>query len=42
MAGNDARLRIWPEAIHGFNMFPLAMPRAANEEHHAFLRDALA
>jgi len=40
-AGNDAELRVWPESVHGFNLFPLALARAANEVQHEFLRDAV-
>jgi len=36
-AGNRAELRVWPEAIHGFTQFPLAMARAANSAQHGFL-----
>jgi acetyl esterase/lipase len=39
-AGNDAELRVWPEAVHGFNLFPTGMARASNDEQHAFLRTA--
>ncbi|APR80157.1 Alpha/beta hydrolase fold-3 domain protein [Minicystis rosea] len=41
-AGNHAELRVWPEAIHGFNAFPLAMARAANEAQYAFLSACVA
>lgn len=41
IAGNDARLRIWPEAVHAFNYFPLAIAKAANDEQYAFLRETL-
>jgi acetyl esterase len=40
-AGNEAELRVWPESVHGFNMFPLALARASNDEQHAFLRAAV-
>jgi acetyl esterase len=43
-AGNAARLRVWPEAIHGFNGFdayPAAVRKAANAEQYAFLRSVL-
>jgi acetyl esterase len=39
-AGNEAELRVWPESVHGFNLFPLALARAANEAQYEFLRDA--
>jgi len=29
-AGNDSDLAIYPECVHGFTMFPIAMARAAN------------
>jgi acetyl esterase len=41
-ARNEAELRVWPESVHGFNLFPLALARAANEVQYAFLRDAVA
>ncbi|MFN2469803.1 MAG: alpha/beta hydrolase [Gaiellaceae bacterium] len=41
-AGNEAELRVWPEAVHGFTAFPFAMARAALDEQHAFLRSAIA
>jgi len=37
-AGNDAELRVWPESVHGFTAFPLAVARAANEAQYEFLR----
>jgi acetyl esterase len=40
-AGNDAELEVWPESVHGFNLFPLALARAANEVQHEFLRKAV-
>jgi acetyl esterase/lipase len=40
-AGNQAELRVWPEAIHGFNAFPLAVTAAAREAQYAFLRGAI-
>ena len=39
-AGNDAELQVWPEAVHGFNLFPTQMARASNDAQHAFLRAA--
>jgi acetyl esterase/lipase len=36
-AGNEAELRVYPESIHGFNAFPLALARAANAAQYAFL-----
>ena len=41
MAGNETELRIWPECIHGFTAFPLALSRAATEEMYAFVRAKL-
>ena len=41
-AGNDAELRVYAEAVHGFNLFPLAVARRANDDQHAFLKEALA
>ncbi len=40
-AGAPAELRVWPESIHGFNAFPLAIARAANASQDAFLRQAV-
>ena len=40
-AGSPAELRVWPEAIHGFTAYPLAVSRAANDAQFAFLREAL-
>jgi acetyl esterase/lipase len=39
-AGHDAELRVWPESIHGFTAFPLALARAANAAQYEFLRSA--
>ena len=41
MAGNDTELRIWPECVHGFTAFPLALSRAATAEMYAFARERL-
>jgi acetyl esterase len=41
-AGAPTELRVWPEAIHGFNAFPLTVTAAAREEQYGFLRDAIA
>jgi acetyl esterase len=41
-AGNAASLRVWPEAIHGFNVFALSVTAAARTAQYAFLRDAVA
>jgi acetyl esterase/lipase len=40
-AGAATELRVWPEAIHGFNAFPLKVTAAARAEQYAFLRDAV-
>jgi acetyl esterase len=40
-AGNEAELRVWPEGCHGFNLFPLALARAANDLQYEFLREAV-
>jgi acetyl esterase len=40
-AGGRAELRVWPEAIHGFTAYPLAVARAANDAQFAFLRAAV-
>jgi acetyl esterase len=40
-AGARAELRVWPEAIHGFTAFPLAVARAAFEVQAAYLRAAV-
>jgi acetyl esterase/lipase len=40
-AGNRAELRVWPESIHGFTAFPLALARAANNAQLEFLRAAV-
>jgi acetyl esterase len=39
-AGARTELRVWPEAIHGFNAFALKLTAAAREEQYAFLREA--
>jgi acetyl esterase/lipase len=40
-AGNEAELRVWPEMLHGFGAYPLAISRAAAEAQWAFLSEAL-
>ena len=37
-AGNTAELAVYPGATHGFNMFPLAIAKAANARIDAFLK----
>jgi acetyl esterase/lipase len=41
-AGRQAELRVWPEAIHGFNAFPLKVTAASRAVQYAFLREAVA
>jgi acetyl esterase len=41
-AGNEAEVAIYPEAVHGFNAYPIGVARAANARQARFLRDALA
>jgi acetyl esterase/lipase len=41
MAGNEAELRVWPEAVHGFGAYPIAISRLAAEAQWAFLSAAL-
>lgn len=41
-AGNAAELRVWPEAVHGFTAFPLAVSRRALDAQLAFLRAVIA
>ncbi|HVF32334.1 MAG TPA: alpha/beta hydrolase [Acidimicrobiales bacterium] len=41
-AGNDATLRVYPEAVHGFTAFPLAVASAANEGMWSFVGEAVA
>jgi acetyl esterase/lipase len=40
-AGNHAELRTWPESVHGFTSFPLALGRTALQAQYAFLRERL-
>jgi acetyl esterase len=40
-AGNEAEVRVYPEAVHGFNLFPTAMARTANDAQHEFLRSTV-
>jgi acetyl esterase/lipase len=37
-AGAPAQLAVYPESIHGFNLFPTAMARAADERIARWLR----
>jgi acetyl esterase/lipase len=41
-AGNNCEVAIYPEAVHGFNAYPIAVSRVANARQARFLRDALA
>lgn len=36
-AGNESELAIYPECVHGFTMFPIAMARAANQRIYEWL-----
>jgi acetyl esterase len=36
-AGGRTELRVWPEAIHGFNAFPLRLGALANAAQYEFL-----
>jgi acetyl esterase len=40
-AGNATELRVWPEAVHGFNLFDLRVAGAARAAQYAFLRAAV-
>src|SRR5919198_1521825 len=40
-AGARTELRVWPEAIHGFNVFPLKLTAASRAQQHEFLRAAV-
>jgi acetyl esterase/lipase len=40
-AGGQTELRVWPEAIHGFNLFRLKMTAQARAAQYAFLRARL-
>jgi acetyl esterase/lipase len=37
-AGNEAELAVYPGGVHGFNLFPTALARRANERIDAFIR----
>jgi acetyl esterase/lipase len=41
-AGNRAELVVYDECVHGFDLFPLAVAREANDAQHEFLKEALA
>jgi acetyl esterase len=40
-AGNQAEVAVYPEAVHGFNAFPIGVARAANSRQARFLSEAL-
>jgi acetyl esterase len=40
-AGGRTELRVWPEAVHGFNLFDLKVTAAVRAEQYAFLRAAV-
>jgi acetyl esterase/lipase len=40
-AGNQAELQVWPESVHGFTAFELALARAALGGQYEFLRSTL-
>ena len=40
-AGGKAEVAVYPEAVHGFNAFPIGVARAANARQARFLREAL-
>jgi acetyl esterase len=40
-AGNQAEVAVYPEAVHGFNAFPIGLARAANSRQARFLSEAL-
>jgi acetyl esterase len=37
-SGAPSRLRVWPEGVHGFTAFPLAIARTAQDAQLDFLR----
>jgi acetyl esterase/lipase len=39
--GNEAELAVYPDCIHGFNMFPNEMAKRANERIDAFFERVL-
>jgi acetyl esterase len=40
-AGNQAEVAVYPEAVHGFNAYPIGVARAANARQARFLRETL-
>lgn len=41
-AGNSSTLRVWPHAVHGFNVFPIELGRISNRDQFEFLASRLA
>ena len=41
-AGNSSTLRVWPHAVHGFNMFPIELAKLSNKDQFEFLASRLA
>lgn len=41
LAGNPAELRVWPDAVHGFNAYPIALARLADAAMTDFLARSL-
>jgi acetyl esterase len=41
-AGNSTTLRVWPHAVHGFNVFPIELGRLSNRDQFEFLASRLA
>ncbi len=41
-AGNDAHLRVYAEAVHGFTAFPIGVAQQCLADQYAFLRAAVA
>ena len=40
LAGNEAEIAIYPEGVHGFNQYPIALARKANARQFEFLRNS--
>ncbi|CAN5421965.1 alpha/beta hydrolase [soil metagenome] len=40
-AGSATELRVWPEAVHGFNSFPIEIGKLANRAQYEFLASRL-
>ena len=41
-AGSSSTLRVWPHAVHGFNMFPIELAKLSDRDQHEFLASRLA